>query len=81
MIIKEKRPKSIWMNRNDDGTYEVLYQGVTLIDANNNIQTAEVSIPRCAIEWDDKGVLPQARIAEIFEHQEDSPSIKIYATE
>ncbi len=72
MIVKEKRPQSIWMNRNQDGTYEILYQGMAIIDDENNITTGEINIPRCVIDWDDNGFLPQAKIKDILKENEDS---------
>lgn len=81
MIIKEKRPQSIWINRNSDGTYEVLYQGMTSIDENNNIKPLDISIPRCSIDWDDNGFLPQAKVGEIFKNNDNDTLIKMYIEE
>lgn len=66
-IFKDKYPDSIQFVRNADGTYKVIYTGMTGVDEDNQIVcNSTIEIQRAKLKWDKNGFLPIPMIEEIL---------------
>jgi len=75
-IFKDKYPDIIQFIRNTDGTYRIIYTGMTGVDENNQIIcNSTIEIPKAKLKWDKNGFLPVPMIEEILKSDDNDDEL------